>query len=66
MEISKKPVTSTLRSMKVNEEVIFTILQRTTILNTISLRLYSERTLGMSWTCRTDRDAGTITVKRIS
>lgn len=64
--IPKKPVTSTLRAMKVNEEEVFSILQRITIMNTLASRLDAERAAGMSWTYRTDRESGIVTVKRIS
>lgn len=64
--MEKRPVISTLRAMKVGAEEVFCILQRVTIMNTLTLRLDQERASGMNWTYKTDRDAGTITVKRIS
>lgn len=64
--IDKRPVVSTLRNMAVGTEEVFSILQRVTVMNTLALRLDLERSQGMNWSYKTDRDAGTITVKRIS
>ena len=64
--MEKRPIISTLRAMKVGAEEVFCILQRVTIMNTLTPRLDQERASGMNWTYKTDRDAGTITVKRIS
>ncbi len=64
--MERRPVISTLRAMKVGAEEVFCILQRVTVMNTLTLRLDSERASGMNWTYKTDRNAGTITVKRVS
>lgn len=64
--MERRPVISTLRAMKVGTEEVFCILQRVTVMNTLTLRLDSERASGMNWTYKTDRNAGTITVKRVS
>lgn len=66
MEISKKPIVATLRNMAINDEVVFSILQRVSLMGTLYNRLDQEKALGMVWRLKTDRDAGTITVKRIS
>lgn len=64
--MEKRPVVSTLRNMAVGAEEVFSILQRVTVMNTLALRLDLERSMGMNWSYKTDRDAGTITVKRVS
>lgn len=64
--MEKRPIISTLRAMKVGDEEVFCILQRVTIMNTLTLRLDLERASGMNWTYKTDRSAGTIIVKRVS
>lgn len=62
----KKPVISTLRAMEVGEIQIFPIIQKTTIVNTISERLYLERQLGKQWSCSSDRERGIVSVRRVS
>ncbi|WP_418943811.1 hypothetical protein [Phocaeicola plebeius] len=52
--------------MKIDEEVIFGIHQRISLMGTIANRLDVERASGMSWKCKTDREAGIVTVKRVS
>lgn len=64
--MGKRPIVSTLRSMKIDEEVIFGIHQRISLMGTIANRLDVERASGMSWKCKTDREAGIVTVKRVS
>ena len=64
--IGKRPIVSTLRSMKIYEAVIFGIHQRISLMGTIANRLDVVRASGMSWTCKTDREAGIVTVKRVS
>lgn len=64
--VERKPVIATLRNMKVGSDEVFNIDQKITVMNTITCRLDKERRNGMSWKCKTDREAGIVTVKRVS
>ena len=65
-EECRKPIAPTLRAREVGTEEAFPIRQRVSLYNTISSRMDKERASGMSWTIRSDRNKGTVTVKRVS
>lgn len=60
----RRKVINTLREMEVGDIEVFSILQKTTILNTISGRLCKERAKGMSWSTRANNDSMTYVVTR--
>ena len=62
--VEKKPVTSTLREMVLNEKVSFPIDQKDTVKNTICGRLDKERREGKSWKVETMRDDSIVVVTR--
>ena len=61
-KVERKPVTSTLREMRINEQVSFPIDQKDTVKNTICGRLDKERREGRNWSAITMRDEGIILV----
>ncbi len=65
METLTNNTTDSIRNMKVGDELSFPISRANTIRTVVWTRLLPERTKGMRWSSTTDRDEGTITVKRI-
>ena len=62
--VEKKPVTSTLRDMVLNEKVSFPIDQKDTVKNTICGRLDRERREGRNWSVETRREENVVVVTR--
>lgn len=63
-EIERRSVIDVLRNMDVGDTEIFPIIQKTSVNNTLSSRLYIEKAKGMSWTTRTDVENGIFKVTR--
>lgn len=51
--------------MNVGDELSFPIKKANTIRTVVWTRLLPERSKGMRWSSTTDRESGTITIKRI-
>lgn len=64
--MERREIISTLRAMEVGQIELFPLVQKTSVLNTISERLYMERELGCKWSVQTNRNAGTLAVTRVS
>ena len=62
--VEKKPVTSTLRDMVLNEKVSFPIDQKDTVKTTICGRLDRERREGRNWSVETRREENVVVVTR--
>lgn len=60
----RRKVINTLREMKVGDKEVFSIMQKTSVLNTISNRLYKERANGMTWSTKINRNNMTYVVTR--
>lgn len=60
----RRKVITILREMKVGDREVFPLEQKTSVLNTISNRLYKERANGMSWSTKTNKDNMTYVVTR--
>lgn len=60
----RRKVINILREMKVGDKEVFPLVQKTSVLNTISNRLYKERAKGMSWSTKTKKDNMTYIVTR--
>ena len=63
-EIERRSVIDVLRNMDVGDTEIFPIIQKTSVNNILSSRLYIEKAKGMSWTTRTDVENGIFKVTR--
>ena len=57
--------TDSIRNMNVGDELSFPIKKANTIRTVVWTRLLPERSRGMRWSSTTDRETGTITIKRI-
>lgn len=64
--MERREIISTLRAMEVGQIELFPLVQKTSVLNTISERLYMERELGCKWAVKTNRDASLLEVRRVS
>lgn len=53
-EIQKRSVIDVLRNMDVGDTEVFPLIQKTSVANTLSARLYKEKSEGMSWKTKSD------------
>jgi hypothetical protein len=65
METMTTNTTDSIRQMEVGDELSFPISKADTIRTIVWTRLLPERASGMRWSTVVDKDAGTITIKRI-
>ena len=65
-EIKKRPITPTLRGMKVGDSEKFPICQLCSIRTIIYNNLTQERNAGLDWSIKSDIANGEVTVTRTS